>query len=62
MWECEDCGSESELDPDVEEGQIVECLECGAEYEVSCLDPLQLEVLVLPLADMDDDGDGDEED
>lgn len=62
MWECEDCGAEFELDPDVEEGQIVECLECGAEFEVRELDPLLLEALDLPLADGGADGDMDAED
>ncbi len=45
MWECSECNQEHDLDPEAEEGQIVECLECGAEFEISTLDPLDLRVL-----------------
>lgn len=63
MWECEVCGTEQELDANAEEGQIVECEECSAEYEIMNLDPLEL--TQLDIADTDDDdssGDDDDED
>ena len=60
MWECSECEVENDLDPEVEEGQIVECLECGAEFEVQALDPLELER--LETADIDDDDDSSDED
>ena len=38
---CPVCEAELELD-NVEQGEIVECEECGAELEVTSLDPPQL--------------------
>jgi len=47
---------ENELDPDAEEGQIVECTECGTEFEIVRTRPLSL----APLGSSDDDdADGD---
>ncbi|MHC4845708.1 MAG: hypothetical protein ACYTCU_06065 [Planctomycetota bacterium] len=66
MWECPDCSQENDLDPDAEEGQIVECLECGLEQEVVNLDPLELKVLVTydheSDGDPDDDSDAEQDD
>ena len=62
MWDCEQCGSENELDPDTEEGQIIECLECGAEYEVTGLEPLTFEELDLVDVDSDASDDADDAD
>ncbi len=62
MWDCLSCKSENEIDPDIEEGQILECLECGAEYEVSCLDPLAFEAIDMAVVDDDDDADPDGDD
>ncbi len=45
MWECTECGTENDLDPDAEEAQILDCLECGAEFEIVALDPLELTLL-----------------
>lgn len=56
MWECSECSIENDLDPDAEQGQVLICLECGAEYEVLSFDPLELERLELV---EDDDGDAD---
>ena len=53
MWECSECQVENDLDAEVEEGQIVECLECGAEFEVTGLEPLRLGLLETAL-DEDD--------
>ena len=55
-WECQECFEENELDPDAEEGQIVECTECGTEFEIVRTRPLSL----APLGSSDDDdADGD---
>jgi len=66
MWECSECDVENDLDPDVEEEQIVICVECGAEFEVISLDPLELQMLdLVPVADDSDadaDYDGDDDD
>jgi len=52
MWECMECSEENDLDPDAEEGQIVECVECGTEFEIVRTEPLALSPLAA--------GDGDE--
>ena len=44
-WECSDCSEENDLDPDAEEGQIVECVECGSEYEITRVEPLALSAI-----------------
>ena len=62
MWECLSCKTENDLDPDVEEGQNLECLECGAEYEVISLDPLEFEPIDVAVLDDDSsDPDGDDD-
>ena len=62
MWECSECDLENELDPDAEEGQIVICAECDAEFEITSFDPLDLRLLDMPVAvDHDPDGDDDED-
>ena len=55
MWECSECDVENDLDPDAEEGQILICMECDAEFEILTLEPLELELLEL-VGDDDDDG------
>ncbi|HTE04869.1 MAG TPA: hypothetical protein VK824_01645 [Planctomycetota bacterium] len=47
-----ECSEENDLDPDAEEGQIVECVECGTEFEIVRTEPLALSPLAA--------GDGDE--
>ena len=40
---CTECESELDFEPDdVDEGDVVVCDECGAEYEVVATDPLEL--------------------
>ncbi|GMV41208.1 MAG: hypothetical protein AMXMBFR64_29240 [Myxococcales bacterium] len=39
MVVCPECGEDVELPEDVEEGEIVECDNCGAELDVTSLDP-----------------------
>ena len=40
--ECPVCEAEVELPEDTEEGEIVECADCGAELEVVSTDPPEL--------------------
>ena len=54
MWECMECSEENELDPDAEEGQIVECGECGTEFEIVRTEPLALQ----PLSSSEGDDEG----
>jgi len=42
MWECSECEFESELEPDAEEGETVTCEECGGEFEIVSVDPVEL--------------------
>jgi lysine biosynthesis protein LysW len=62
MWECPNCTNENDLDAGVEEGQILECLDCGSEFEVTKLDPLTMEELDVPAVDDADVAADDEED
>ncbi|MHC5209486.1 MAG: hypothetical protein ACYTG2_02065 [Planctomycetota bacterium] len=54
-----ECSEENDLDPDAEEGQIIECIECGSEFEILKAEPLSLARLSIS---GDDDGDPDWED
>jgi alpha-aminoadipate carrier protein LysW len=44
MAMCLECAAELDLAPDVEEGEIVICPDCGVELEVMELDPITLEL------------------
>jgi alpha-aminoadipate carrier protein LysW len=44
MAECLECGAELELAPDVEEGEIIVCPDCGVELEVLTVDPVTLDL------------------
>jgi len=39
---CPECDSPINLEDDVEEGETVQCEECGAELEVISTDPIEL--------------------
>ncbi len=53
MAYCPECGAEVETGPDdFEEGDVIECDECGVELEVASVSPLELETI---------DGDWDED-
>ena len=39
MVECPVCGAEFELDDDALEGELIACVDCGTELEVTSLDP-----------------------
>jgi alpha-aminoadipate carrier protein LysW len=41
---CPECDAKLDLAPDLEEGEIVVCADCGAELEVMSLDPLTLDL------------------
>ena len=66
-WECTECQVENDLDDAVEEGQIVVCVECGTEFEIVGLGPLEMVVLDIPESDdvqdaeVEADADGDED-
>ena len=40
MLSCQVCGVSTQVPGDVEEGELVECSACGAEYEVTGVEPL----------------------
>lgn len=44
MTSCPECEGELKLAPDVEEGEIVVCPDCGVELEVMGVDPITLEL------------------
>lgn len=44
MSECSECGSAISLSAGVEEGEILNCPDCGAELEVRSLNPFKLEL------------------
>ncbi|HEU4634656.1 MAG TPA: hypothetical protein VFS41_00650 [Edaphobacter sp.] len=39
---CPECDSPIDVNEDLEEGETLECEECGAELEVVSVDPLEL--------------------
>ena len=44
MAECPECAAELDLSPDLEEGEILVCPDCGVELEVMSLDPVELDL------------------
>jgi alpha-aminoadipate carrier protein LysW len=42
MAECPECGADIEEDVTYEEGEIINCQDCGVELEVISEDPLEL--------------------
>jgi alpha-aminoadipate/glutamate carrier protein LysW len=56
---CPECESDLDLDEDeLEEGDVVSCVECGTDFEVVTADPLEL----APVSDDEDDDDEEEDD
>jgi alpha-aminoadipate/glutamate carrier protein LysW len=56
MQNCLECENDLNIDVDeVEEGDIVTCDECGTEYEVVGVEPLELTRLDEELDDEDED-------
>ena len=44
MAECPECAAELNLAPDVEEGEIVICPDCGVDLEVMSVNPITVEL------------------
>jgi alpha-aminoadipate/glutamate carrier protein LysW len=60
MPACPECDAMIDIEEDlVEEGQTIECPECGAELEVVSADPVELDVLTRGEDDEDEDVDVD---
>ena len=56
MATCPECESDLDIELDeVEEGDVVSCEECGTEYEVVAVDPLELSRVGDDDEDEDDD-------
>ncbi len=45
MANCPECRTAIDVDDEVEEGQTIDCPECGAELQVVNTDPVELEAL-----------------
>jgi alpha-aminoadipate carrier protein LysW len=43
MTNCPSCDAEIVFDDDAEEGEIIECPECGVELEIVSLDPAEVQ-------------------
>ena len=63
MTSCPECESDLDIDvEEVEEGDVVACDECGSEYEIVGVDPLELSKVEEGIdEDEDDYKDEDEE-
>lgn len=62
MPSCPECENELDLEVDeVEEGDVVACEECGTEFEVVGVEPLELARLEEELEEDDDQYEEDEE-
>jgi len=62
MTSCPECENELDIDVDeVEEGDVVACDECGTEYEVVGVEPLELSKVEEAIDDEEDFMDEDEE-
>jgi alpha-aminoadipate carrier protein LysW len=58
MVNCPDCESDLDIEEDeVDEGEVVACPECGKEFEVITVNPIELK----GVDDEDDEDDEDEE-
>jgi alpha-aminoadipate carrier protein LysW len=58
---CPECENELDIEEDeVDEGEIVSCTECGSDFEVVAVEPLEL-TRVEDEDEEDDDDDDDEE-
>lgn len=62
MPSCPECENELVIEMDeVEEGDVVTCDECGSEYEVVGVDPLELAPVGMELDEDDEPAEEDEE-
>jgi alpha-aminoadipate carrier protein LysW len=56
MTSCPECESELDIDvEEVEEGDVVACAECGTEYEVVGVEPLELSKVEEGIEEDEDD-------
>ena len=66
MVYCPECESDLDLEAgEIEEGEVVSCAECGTDFEVITVEPLELRPVEdeeLDDEDDDEDGAGDEDD
>ena len=59
MVYCPECESDLDLvEGEIEEGEVVSCSECGTDFEVTTVEPLELR----PVSDEDDEDEEDEDD
>lgn len=49
--ECIECAAEISVPGDVMQGEILTCGDCGAELEVTALEPLTLELAPMEMED-----------
>ena len=62
MATCPECDAMIDIEEDlVEEGQTIECPECGAELEVVSTEPVELDILSRGEDDEDEDDDIDDQ-
>lgn len=62
MTSCPECESELDIDVDeVEEGDVVACDECGTEYEIVGVEPLELSKVEEGIDEDEDDYANEEE-
>jgi alpha-aminoadipate/glutamate carrier protein LysW len=62
MPSCPECENELDIEVDeIEEGDVVACEECGSEFEVVAVDPLELARIEEELEEEEDVLDDDEE-
>ena len=55
---CPECESDLDLDVDqVDEGEIVSCLECGTDFEVVTTNPLELKAVSDEAEELEDESD-----
>ncbi len=56
---CPECESDLDIEEDeLDEGEVVSCMECGSDFEVVGVEPLEL----AKISEDDDDEDADDED
>lgn len=56
MAVCQECDTPLDIDvEDAEEGDVITCVECGAEYEIVATEPLELSRLEGSELDEDED-------
>ena len=56
MTSCPECESDLDIDvEEVEEGDVVACVECGTEYEIVGVEPLELSKIEEGIDDDEED-------